>query len=143
MHRGPVPDTHANGCDFAFLDPDPGQNRPTCRPKFKLGQKFDQQVFNPSEIFVQILTATGQIDDGITDELTRPVIRRLTAAIGLKKRVRKMRRAPQASMIGRATNCVNGVVFEEKDRVGYAGILAFLSDYLVLQSERICVIKAT
>ena len=62
---------------------------------------------------MQILAVTAQVDDRITDQLSRAVIGRLAAAVDREKRMRQMRRAAQTRLIGRATNGVNRLVFEK------------------------------
>ena len=62
-----------------------------CRGNVVSDEKLDEQLLKPAQIFVQILAAPTQIDDRITHQLTRPVIRRLPAAIDRKKRMRQMR----------------------------------------------------
>ena len=66
MHCNPMSHADANRRDFSFLNPNAGQSFTTLRFNFDPGQKFDQQSFNPAQIFVQILSAIAQIDNRIT-----------------------------------------------------------------------------
>ena len=102
----------ANRRDFSFLNPNTGQSFTTLRFNFELGQKFDQQSFNPAQIFVQILFAIAQIDNRITDQLARSVIGRLPATIDLKEWMRQMRSAAQAGLVRCPTDGVNRIMFE-------------------------------
>src|SRR6266536_1223925 len=88
---------YADGSDLAVADPNsgkrstPGRSNPVCR------EKINEQLLEPAQIFVQILTASAQIDNRITHELPRPVISGLAAAIDGENRMRQMRGAQFAT----------------------------------------------
>ena len=90
VHRDPMPDADADRGDLSIFDPDAGQARPGRGGDPDFGQGFDQQLFQPAQITMEILAASAQVDDRIADQLARPVIGRLSAAIDRKERMRQM-----------------------------------------------------
>ncbi len=65
---------HANRRDFSFFNPNAGQSFTTLRFNFEPGQKFDQQGFNPAQIFVQILSAIAQTYHGPGQLIGYPIV---------------------------------------------------------------------
>ena len=104
----------ANRRDLAVLHPDAGQTRARCRRYSDLGQCFDEQIFQPAQITMQILAAVAQVDDRIAHQLPRSVISRLSAAIDWEKRIREMSGAAQTGLVRRAADGVDRIVFEQE-----------------------------
>src|SRR5437762_13971922 len=88
---------YADGSDLAVADPNsgkrftPGRSNPIGR------EKINEQLLEPAEIFMQILTASAQIDNRISHELSRPVISGLAVAIDVENGMRQMRSAQLAT----------------------------------------------
>src|SRR2546430_9402040 len=89
---------YADGSDLAVADPNSGKRFTPGRSNFEFSEKINEQLFEPAQIFMQILTASAQIDNRITHELSRPVISGLAATIDGENGMRQM-----AGEIGRAS----------------------------------------
>jgi hypothetical protein len=89
VHGDPMANADANRSDLAVFNPH-ARERPALRRGYSiLRQKIDEQS---AQIFVQILPAPTQIDNGISDQLPRPVISRLSTAIDREERIRQVLR---------------------------------------------------
>ena len=117
VHRDPMPHADADRGDFALLDPDAGQAGAGRGVDLVGREQLDQERFDPAQIAMQILPVAAQIEEKITDQLPGPVISRLPAAVDRDKRMRQMRGAAQARLIGRAADGVNRIVFEQPELV--------------------------
>ena len=95
MHRSGPRQPHADGSDLSGPDtvrinPDAGVASQTtgCQPQ--LGQHVDQQLLDSRHIGRRIghpaAAPTGNGENGIADQLPRPVIGHLAAAVGLHHR---------------------------------------------------------
>src|SRR5204863_7999581 len=115
MHCNPMSHAHTNRRDFSFLNPNAGQSFTTLRFNVEARQKFDQQSFNPAQIFVQILSAIAQVYNRITHQLSRSVISGLPATTNLKKWMRQMRSTAQTRLVRCPTNGINGIMFETQE----------------------------
>ena len=104
--------TNANRRNLALLNPNPGQSFARMRFNSKLRQKLDQQAFNPTQIFVQILAAMAQVNNRIANHLSRPMIRCLATPIDPEEWMRQMRSTAQAALVRRPSNGVNRVVLQ-------------------------------
>ncbi len=72
---------YADGRDLAVANPNSGKRFTPGRSNPVYREKINEQLLEPAQIFMQILTASAQIDNRITHELSRPVISGLAAAI--------------------------------------------------------------
>ena len=113
---------------FRAPDPDTRQVGAPHRFDLRLPEQLNEQRFDPAQIAMQILSITAQVDEKITDQLPRPVIGRLAAAVDFEKRMRQMRRPAQTQSIGRATDGVNRFVLEQPQFVGRFGMSAPFPD---------------
>src|SRR5690349_16201396 len=104
--------TNANRRNLALLNPNPGQSFARVPFNSELRQKFDQQAFNPTQIFVQILAAMAQVDNRIAHQLSRPMIRCLATPIDPKKWMRQMRSTAQTALVRRPSNGVNRLMLQ-------------------------------
>src|SRR5437763_11521359 len=104
--------TDANRRNLALLNPNSGQSLARVRFNFEFRQKFDQQAFNPTQIFVQILAAMAQVDNRIAHQLSRPMIRCLATPIDPEEWMRQMRSTTQAALVRRPSNGVNRVMLQ-------------------------------
>src|ERR1051326_2406632 len=117
VHRDPMANTDTDRRDLAILHPDASQTTTRRRRYANPGQRLDEQIFEPAQISMQILAAVSQIDDWIADQLARAVVGCLAAAINGKQWMRKMLCTAQTRLVGRATDRVNWIVFEQKELV--------------------------
>ena len=93
VHGDPMANTNPDRSNFAIFDPNSGKRFASLRGNVVLCEKIDEQLLEPAQIFVQILATPPQVDNRITHQLARPVIRRLAAAIDRKNWMRQMRTA--------------------------------------------------
>ncbi len=91
---------------------------------------------------MEILPASAQINNRITDQLAGTVIGRLAAAIDGKKRMWQMGCIHQARLIGRPADRINRFVLEKKQLVGGVAILSLFGDQFLLERERFFEIHA-
>src|SRR5450432_2825296 len=112
MHRDPVSYADTDRSNFSIVDPHASQARPCACGDSEFGQGFCHERFNPTQITMEILSASSQIDDRVADELTRTVIGGLASAIDRKEWIRKVGYAPETRSIRRATNRVNWFVLQ-------------------------------
>src|SRR5713226_5308376 len=141
-HRDPIANAHANGRDLAIFNPDAGQTRTRLRCDFVDRERFDQKLFQPAQIAVEILPAPAQINNWITNQLAGTVIGRLATAVDGKKRMRQMSCVDQARLIRRSADRVNRFVLEKKELVGGVAILPLFRDQFLLPRERFLKIQA-
>ncbi len=83
----------------------------------KSREQLDQRPLDPTQVAMQILAASPQIDDRVTDQLSRPVIGRLATAVNREKRMRQMGSAPQTRLIRGASDGVDRLVLEKQQFV--------------------------
>ena len=86
---------------------------------------------------MQILALAPQIYNWVADELTRPMVSGLPAAIDREERVWQMRSPQQAGAVRRPPNGVNGLVFEQEYFIGPCRLRAFARDDLFLHRKRV------
>ena len=91
VHGDPMANADADRSDLAIFDPNSGKRFASLRGNVVFGEKIDEQLLKPAQVFVQILAAPPQVDNRITHQLARPVIRRLPAAVDRKDWMRQMR----------------------------------------------------
>src|SRR6266567_3322823 len=84
---------------------------------------------------MEILSASAQINNWITDQLAGTVIGRLAAAIDSKKRMRQEGCIHQAGLIGRPADCINRFVLEKKQLVGGVATLPLFRDQFLLERK--------
>ena len=70
--------------------------------------------FDPAQIAMQVLAATPQVDDRITDQLPGSMIGGLAAAVDREKGMRQMSGAAQTGLVRRAPDGVDRLVLEKK-----------------------------
>src|SRR5206468_11788774 len=117
VHDYPIAHSYPNRTNLAIVDPNSRERCASCRINLILSQHFDEQLLEPPQISVQILTTPTQVDNRITHQLSGPVIRRLTSAIDRDKWMGPMRCAQQARLIGSPPDCVNRFMLEQKQFV--------------------------
>jgi len=66
VHADPMANADADRSDLAIFGPNSGKRFASLRGNFLLSEKVYQQLLEPAQIFVQILTASAQIDNRIT-----------------------------------------------------------------------------
>src|SRR5882724_1467848 len=103
--------------DLAVLYPNTGQSPASRRRYAGFGQGFDEQIFKPAQVPMQILPAVAQVDDRIAHQLPRAVIGSLAAAVNRKQRIGKMRSATQTGLVRRAADRVDRIVFDQEQLV--------------------------
>ena len=86
-----MPNADSDRRDLAIANPNPGETFAPCPDNFVAREKFDQRLFEPAQIAMQILAAPAKIDNRVTHQLTGTVIGRLPAAIDREQRMRQMR----------------------------------------------------
>ena len=60
MHGDPMANADANGSDLAVADPNAGKRFPPGRSNPVFREKFNEQLLEPAQISMQILTASAQ-----------------------------------------------------------------------------------
>src|SRR6266704_292233 len=128
--------SNPNRSDLAIIDPNSRERCALCRCNLVLGQHFNERLLEPPQIFVQILTAPAQVDNGITHQLSGSVIRRLTSTIDREEWMWQMRGAQQTGLIRSTPNRVNRFVLEQEEFVRMGKICSFFRDNFFLQAER-------
>ena len=63
---------------------------------------------------MQILAVASQIDNRVTDQLSRAMVGRLAATVNREQRMRQMRSTEQARFVRRPADGVNRLVLEKK-----------------------------
>ena len=91
VHGDPMANTDADRSNLAIPYPNSGERFTSLRGNVVLREKIDEQLLEPAQVFVQILTTPAQINNGITNQLARPVICCLPATVDRKQRMRQMR----------------------------------------------------
>src|SRR2546423_284993 len=117
VHGDPMADADSDRRDLPVLHPHAGQTRPSRGGNGGLGQRFDEQSFEPAQITMQILAAAPQIDHWIADQLSRPMIGRLSAAVNRKQRMGQKRAVAQTRLVRRPSDRVNWIMLEQKQLV--------------------------
>src|SRR5436853_1803965 len=78
------------GSNLSVAYPNSSKQFTPRRSNFEFSEKINEQLFELAQIFMQILTASAQIDNRITHELSRPVISGLAATIDGENGMRQM-----------------------------------------------------
>ena len=65
------------------LDPDPGQAVDARRLDADGAECADQRLLEVAAVALHVLAVAGEVEDRVADELARPVVGRLAAAVGL------------------------------------------------------------
>ena len=81
VHRDPMAHADADRGDFALPDPDAGQTVASRGFDLVDREQLDEERLDPAQVTMQILAVTTEIDQKISDQLPRPVISRLAAAV--------------------------------------------------------------
>jgi hypothetical protein len=86
----PSADSHANRRHFFFASigshPDARAPCEAATLDVKFAERDDQGLFDVTDVAMYIATIGPQVEDWVTDELTRPVVRDVAAAAGLENR---------------------------------------------------------
>ena len=61
MHRDPFTDPYPDRSDFAILNPDARFSRDLVPPDTELFEQIDQEIFQTSQVTVQVPAALAQI----------------------------------------------------------------------------------
>jgi hypothetical protein len=132
-----MPDPDADGSNLALIDPDAGET--VARGCFHLmpREQFNQQRFEPAQVTMQVLTVTPEVEQKVTDQLTRAVVGGLATAINFEKWMRQMLRAAKTRLIGRASDGVDRIVLEQEQRVRDFGTGTFALDNFFLARKRV------
>ena len=91
----------------------PSAAGPRCRTR----QREDERFLQGAKVNVQIAPAPAEVEHGIADELPRPVVRGLAAAMDRLDRIRQRSRGHQAGAVRRAADGVNRLVLEQQERI--------------------------
>ena len=85
VRRDPLSDVDADAGDLPRRrhQPDPGEPVDPLRFELEGGQREDQCSLEVATIFLNVLPVPPQVEDRIANELARPVVRRLAAAVRL------------------------------------------------------------
>src|SRR5258707_3420258 len=99
MHRDPATHPDSDGSDLAILNPN--ACLPFAIPGFdaEAVHQMDHRVLQTSQIGMQILAPSLEVQNWIADELAGAVIGGLAAAINLKDRVRQIRRVASTRLV--------------------------------------------
>src|SRR5206468_1325589 len=62
VHGDPMANAYADGSDLAVADPNSGKRFTPGRSNLEFSEKINEQLLEPAQRFVQILTASAQID---------------------------------------------------------------------------------
>src|SRR5438874_13429749 len=150
MHRNPMPHTDANGSDLAVLYPNSCERFASRRGNAVFGQHFNEQLLEPTQIFMQIIAAPAKIDNRIAHQLAGSMICCLAATIDRKKWMRQMRGTKfsistrsgscggQTGLIWSTPDCVNRLMLEQKQLIFHRGVVPFPGDDFFLQHQRLC-----
>src|SRR4029077_213580 len=93
VHGNPMANANTDRSDLAIFDPNSCERIASLRGNVVSGEKIDEQLLEPAQIFMQILAASPQVDNWITHQLARPVIRTLPHAVDRKEPMRQIRAA--------------------------------------------------
>src|SRR5581483_598800 len=76
---------HADGGDLPGrpLQPDAGEAVEPRPFHAERGERRDQRLFEVADVLLDVAAVAVEVEDRVTDELARPVERRLAAAVGL------------------------------------------------------------
>ena len=68
MHRDPVPHSYTDRSDLAIFNPDAGESFPRGGANSINGQQFNEQIFQPAQVAMQILPASAQVENWISNQ---------------------------------------------------------------------------
>jgi hypothetical protein len=77
----PSADVHADGGDFALAHPDARQFRNAARLDAKIRQSIHQHLLDGAHVGTHVALPFAQVQDRIADDLSRPVIGHIAAAV--------------------------------------------------------------
>ena len=73
---------HADGGDFALAHPDTRQLRNTAGLDAEIREGIDERLFDGPHVRAHVALPFAQVEDGIADDLPRPVIGDVATAVG-------------------------------------------------------------
>ncbi len=134
MHGNPFPYANADGGELAVFHPDAGKAIAATGVHAEVVAGADEGVFEFAQVIMEVAATGIEVEDRVADELAGAVISRLAATVGFVKRVRKGGGIAEGRLVAQATDGVNGLVFEQENRVAAAAIKDG-SEVLLLQVE--------
>ncbi len=143
MHSHPPTHADPDAGDLAVLDPHPRQ------PLASTGsidtfpaQEHDDRLLQGAKVVMQIASVVVEVENGIADQLSRSVKRRLTATIDLHDGVGQTVQILQAGAVPGTAYRVDRIVFQQQHGIADRPGLTPLHQR-VLQGERLRVGDAT
>ncbi len=121
VRRHPTGDVHADGGDLLRRRREPDAGEPVDALAFEpeRRQRPDERFLEVPHVLLDVAAVPLQVDDRIADELARPVIRRLAAAVGLDDLdLRALRQVQLRALVRPAAERDHRGMLEEDDRVG-------------------------
>jgi hypothetical protein len=73
---------HADCADFGVAHPDAGAFRNAARLDIEIRKRIDHGLLDRPHVRAHVALPIAQIQDGVADDLSRPVIRDVAAAVG-------------------------------------------------------------
>ena len=136
-----------NARNLAIPGPDTGQPHSAVRPNLQLGQCIDQGPLHLAEIPVKIRAMRAQIEDRVSDQLARPMVSHIAAALYLEHFqpacYQLARREDKAARTSPSAQGDHGIVLDQEEKIG--GDLARhpSSAEIPLQLEDLAIAAAT
>jgi len=115
MHRDPFTDPYPDRSDLAILNPDARFSRDLVPIDAELFEQINQEIFQTSQVTVQVPAALAQIENRVTHQLTGSVVGCLTAPIGFEERMGELGNDAQARLIRKPSDRINRLVLEQDD----------------------------
>jgi hypothetical protein len=117
VHRNPFPDSHADGGELTISHPDASEPGAATGLDSEVVAGVDQGIFEFPQVFVEILTAWAEVEDGVADELARAMVGGLPAAVSFVKSVWKGGWIAEGRLIAEATDGVDRLMLHQENRV--------------------------
>jgi hypothetical protein len=125
VHADPTANANTDARQLPIADPD--SSEPVTSPGVDAETAADvkQEIFNRTQIDVQVLSALAQVEDRVANKLTGTMVGGLATSVGDVDRVRKRKCFSETGLIGSATDCVNRFVFQEEEMIGLGRVSHF------------------
>ena len=122
MAADPTAEPHANGGDFAVSHPHARLPFNAPRGYAAVPQRIDQCLFEVPQVAAHVTVARPQVEDGISHQLPRAVIRRQSATIylnhGRSQLMKVLRRGKHLTIVSPATYRVSVRMLQQQHDIG-------------------------
>ncbi len=118
MHGDPFAYADPYARDFPIFNPYSGKTVPGMCRDVEVGQGVDQNFFQESQVGMQVPSIVPEVEDGVTDELPRPMVGGLPSTVDFKYGVGQVERLSQAALVASPSNGINRRVFHYEKSLG-------------------------